>query len=202
MRRSQSEKGGDRLQNLISKYRGYSEAGGPQERKIKPLSIPSSKMGLVTKGRSFGPAAPKSDKEVSEEEIECCESRVPESHNPLTSSHTSDAFAKASSPSFLAKEDVPTGPVLEDNNSVSNEASSPLQEKGEFTEMVAMKKVDVGAQIEGGVNGVQSGEQTGAGEEGGDKVEDWDEEEQTESGSETEEESDHEQRDIDALIDR
>lgn len=36
------------------------------ERKIKPLSLsPGSKMGLVTKGRSFGPAAPKSGDKVS-----------------------------------------------------------------------------------------------------------------------------------------
>ena len=67
--RSQSEKGGDRLQSLISKYRSYSEAGNQMpERKIKPLSLsPGSKMGLVTKGRSFGPAAPKSGDKVSPE---------------------------------------------------------------------------------------------------------------------------------------
>ncbi|XP_052100011.1 myosin-10-like isoform X6 [Mytilus californianus] len=52
---------GDRLQSLISKYRSYGETGNTfPERKIKPLSLSgSSKMGLVTKGRSFGPAAPK-----------------------------------------------------------------------------------------------------------------------------------------------
>ena len=38
------------------------------ERKIKPLSLsPGGKMGLVTKGRSFGPAAPKSGDKVSPE---------------------------------------------------------------------------------------------------------------------------------------
>ncbi|XP_021360620.1 myosin heavy chain, fast skeletal muscle-like isoform X5 [Mizuhopecten yessoensis] len=59
------DKGGDRLQSLISKYRSHSESPFP-ERKIKPLSLsPSSKMGLVTRGRSFGPAAPKSSDEVS-----------------------------------------------------------------------------------------------------------------------------------------
>ena len=62
--KSLNEKGsssGDRLQSLISKYRSYGETGNTfPERKIKPLSISgSSKMGLVTKGRSFGPAAPK-----------------------------------------------------------------------------------------------------------------------------------------------
>ncbi|XP_071166880.1 cingulin-like isoform X32 [Mytilus edulis] len=57
-----SNSGGDRLQSLISKYRSYGETGNTfPERKIKPLSLSgsSSKMGLVTKGRSFGPAAPK-----------------------------------------------------------------------------------------------------------------------------------------------
>lgn len=54
---SSSDKGNDRLQSLISKYRSHSEGS---ERKIKPLSLSSSnKMGLVTRGRSFGPAAPK-----------------------------------------------------------------------------------------------------------------------------------------------
>ena len=60
------EKGaGDRLQSLISKYRSYGEQPSPKpERKIKPLPLISSsgsKMGLVTRGKSFGPAAPKSD---------------------------------------------------------------------------------------------------------------------------------------------
>ncbi|KAL3866533.1 hypothetical protein ACJMK2_043826 [Sinanodonta woodiana] len=65
LQRSQSERGGDRLQSLISKYRSYSEA---PERKIKPMTLSgSSKMGLVTKGRSFGPAAPKTDGKVSSE---------------------------------------------------------------------------------------------------------------------------------------
>ena len=85
--RSQSEKGGDRLQSLISKYRSYSEAGSQMpERKIKPLSLsPGSKMGLVTKGRSFGPAAPKSGDKVSVEaeakssNTECDTARVPNS---------------------------------------------------------------------------------------------------------------------------
>ena len=84
IQRSHSEKGGDRLQSLISKYRSYSEAGSQMpERKIKPLSLsPGSKMGLVTKGRSFGPAAPKSGDKVSPSEIakpdtECDVARVP-----------------------------------------------------------------------------------------------------------------------------
>ncbi|XP_060073630.1 myosin-13-like [Ylistrum balloti] len=60
-------KGGDRLQSLISKYRSHSESPFP-ERKIKPLSLsPSSKMGLVTRGRSFGPAAPKSSDEIQQD---------------------------------------------------------------------------------------------------------------------------------------
>ena len=55
------------------------------ERKIKPLSLsPGSKMGLVTKGRSFGPAAPKSGDKVSpsavaKPDIECDTARVPSS---------------------------------------------------------------------------------------------------------------------------
>ncbi|KAK3602752.1 hypothetical protein CHS0354_027751 [Potamilus streckersoni] len=62
LQRSQSERGGDRLQSLISKYRSYNEA---PERKIKPLTLSgSSKMGLVTKGRSFGPAAPRTDGKI------------------------------------------------------------------------------------------------------------------------------------------
>lgn len=61
------DKGGDRLQSLISKYRSHSESPFP-ERKIKPLSLsPSSKMGLVTRGRSFGPAAPKSSDEIQQD---------------------------------------------------------------------------------------------------------------------------------------
>ncbi|KAK3097784.1 hypothetical protein FSP39_013162 [Pinctada imbricata] len=70
---SLTEKGsGDRLQSLISKYRSYGDNGSQvPERKIKPLSLsPSNKMGLVTRGRSFGPAAPKGnekDSKVSEE---------------------------------------------------------------------------------------------------------------------------------------
>lgn len=51
-----AEKGTDRLQSLIAKYRSYGEQG---ERKIKPISLSGNKMGLVTRGRSFGPAAPK-----------------------------------------------------------------------------------------------------------------------------------------------
>lgn len=63
---SLNERGGsDRLQSLISKYRSYGEPSSPHpERKIKPLPLISSsgtKMGLVTRGKSFGPAAPKSD---------------------------------------------------------------------------------------------------------------------------------------------
>ncbi|XP_062609131.1 CAP-Gly domain-containing linker protein 1-like [Saccostrea cucullata] len=63
---SLTEKGsGDRLQSLISKYRNYGEQSSPHpERKIKPLPLISSsgsKMGLVTRGKSFGPAAPKSE---------------------------------------------------------------------------------------------------------------------------------------------
>ena len=54
------------------------------ERKIKPLSLsPGSKMGLVTKGRSFGPAAPKSGDKVSlganPANNECDTARVPSS---------------------------------------------------------------------------------------------------------------------------
>lgn len=63
---SLTEKGtGDRLQSLISKYRNYGEQSTPHhERKIKPLPLISnsgSKMGLVTRGKSFGPAAPKNE---------------------------------------------------------------------------------------------------------------------------------------------
>lgn len=201
MRRSQSEKGGDRLQNLISKYRGYSEGGGHQERKIKPLSIPSSKMGLVTKGRSFGPAAPKSDKEVSEEEIECSESRVQESHNLLTSSRTSDAYAKQSSTSFLAKDPLFNGSLSEEKTSVSQAAISPLQENEKLNGTVAKETVEVGAQSE--AIGVQHGEQQTEGvPEGSEEDRDVNEEEDDETESETDEDSDNEQKDIDALIDR
>lgn len=103
IKRSQSEKGGDRLQSLISKYRGYSEGGSHQERKIKPLSVSpgSNKMGLVTKGRSFGPSAPKTDKEVSD--VETQKSGVlevlqtPSSSSPLLNSVS---LTQKSSPSF------------------------------------------------------------------------------------------------------
>lgn len=202
MRRSQSEKGGDRLQNLISKYRGYSEPGGHHERKIKPLSIPSSKMGLVTKGRSFGPAAPKSDKEVSEEEIECSESRVQESHSPLTSSHTSDAFAKKSSPSFLAKESMQNDNFSDNSQSISQDASTPLQEIGKLQDSVAKETVEVGAQSEGGAFGVQQGVEAEGVLEGKDEDKDNDEAGEEETDSESEEDTDNEQKDIDALIDR
>ncbi|KAL4227570.1 hypothetical protein ACF0H5_013012 [Mactra antiquata] len=103
IKRSQSEKGGDRLQSLISKYRGYSEGGHHQERKIKPLSVSpaSSKMGLVTKGRSFGPSAPKTDKEVSGS-VENDSAVLDVSHMPLSSSPllNSVSYAQTSSPSL------------------------------------------------------------------------------------------------------
>ena len=205
IRRSHSEKGGDRLQNLISKNRGYSEPGATHERKIKPLSVPSSKMGLVTKGRSFGPAAPKSDKEVSEEEIKCAESRVQESHSPLTSSHTSDAYTKRSSPCFLAKESEQNGVILNDFEALLQDDVSPLQEnKDSKVISVGEETVDVGAQCDGEALGVQQVDEEKRGtEEGRDEDKDDNEAEEDETDSDSEEEDDdNEQQDIDNLIDR
>ncbi|XP_053405161.1 myosin heavy chain, non-muscle-like [Mercenaria mercenaria] len=171
IKRSQSEKGGDRLQSLISKYRGYSDAGSQPERKIKPLSIsPSSKMGLVTKGRSFGPAAPKTDKEVSGEDTE---SRVQESHFPFTSSHL------ANSESYAQK----NSPVLQDSSAKDIEVPIERVEAAGQTEM------------EGGLEGGRNGETGTEGQEEAEMETDDDDDE------EDEEESDSEQKDIDRLID-
>ncbi|KAH3836867.1 hypothetical protein DPMN_110243, partial [Dreissena polymorpha] len=202
MRRSQSEKGGDRLQSLISKYRGYSEAGSQPERKIKPLSLsPSSKMGLVTKGRSFGPAAPKSDKEVSAEVIECSESRVQGLHNPLTTSHTFDAYSLKSSPSILAKETAAEG--YEDRKSSLREeaSSSPLQGQDTHSAMDKLRAESGAKMIDAGIqpDWAREVEDQGDDEDQGEEDEDKDDDDALEADQKGE--SDSEQKDIDALID-
>lgn len=122
--KSLNEKGsssGDRLQSLISKYRSYGETGNTfPERKIKPLSLSgSSKMGLVTKGRSFGPAAPKdydgkvSDSEEHEGLIESVESVdttqsqqtvfSPESEGPLAQSSPAPSYHSWDDRSYTAE---------------------------------------------------------------------------------------------------
>ncbi|WAR00606.1 hypothetical protein MAR_024978 [Mya arenaria] len=200
VKRSQSEKGSDRLQNLISKYRGYNETGGPPERKIKPLSLTSSsKMGLVTKGRSFGPAAPKSEKEVSGEDVECSESRVQQSHIPLTSSCTSDAYIQSSSPHFLANDST-----CKDKNESSPplpKSSPPLQENSSESANAAKKfeaKVNGVEMMDAGIQPDWAQEEDQAEDEEGDEDGEEEEEEDEHSG----EEWDNEQKDIDALIDR
>ncbi|XP_052796435.1 trichohyalin-like isoform X4 [Mya arenaria] len=199
VKRSQSEKGSDRLQNLISKYRGYNETGGPPERKIKPLSLTSSsKMGLVTKGRSFGPAAPKSEKEVSGEDVECSESRVQQSHIPLTSSCTSDAYIQSSSPHFLANDST-----CKDKNESSPplpKSSPPLQENSSESANAAKKfeaKVNGVEMMDAGIQPDWAQEEDQAEDEEGDEDGEEEEEEDEHSG----EEWDNEQKDIDALID-
>ncbi|XP_060569764.1 flagellar attachment zone protein 1-like isoform X3 [Ruditapes philippinarum] len=159
IKRSQSEKGGDRLQSLISKYRGYSDSGSLPERKIKPLSIsPSSKMGLVTKGRSFGPAAPKTDKEVSGEDSE---SRVQESHFPFTSSHL------ANSESYAQK----NSPILQENSATDNE--------------VLVERADASGQTET-EGGLEKGGNGETGTEGQGEEDEEDEDESTEEESDSE----------------
>lgn len=175
IKRSQSEKGGDRLQSLISKYRGYSDAGSQPERKIKPLSLsPSSKMGLVTKGRSFGPAAPKTEKEVSGEVTDCS---VQESHFPkLTSSH----FAKSESSAHESS------PILQEYS--AKEIEVPVKESVESAKQMS--------ELDGAFEEGRDGEKGTEGEEKAIEDEAEDDEESDE------EESDSEQRDIDKLIDR
>ncbi|XP_071166879.1 uncharacterized protein [Mytilus edulis] len=105
-----SNSGGDRLQSLISKYRSYGETGNTfPERKIKPLSLSgsSSKMGLVTKGRSFGPAAPK-DQVSDNEEIDTVdgvqhEVISPESEGPLAQSSPAPSYHSWDERSYQAE---------------------------------------------------------------------------------------------------
>lgn len=133
-------------------------------------------MGLVTRGRSFGPAAPKTDKEVSGEESD---PGVLDSHFPFTSSHI--AQSEASAPK--------SSPILQENSANENG--------------LLVGRLDVGLQKDndGGLVADWARETVGDGdteENDGDVEEEQDTDEEVQSG----EESDTEQRDIDNLIDR
>ncbi|XP_069138762.1 interaptin-like isoform X6 [Argopecten irradians] len=136
------DKGGDRLQSLISKYRSHSESPFP-ERKIKPLSLsPSSKMGLVTRGRSFGPAAPKSSDEVS---------RSPDSTKNVASSPGIGFATSPTLPSFTVEPPQGHEPVSP-SNSVSVSTDLDQSEHKDQGQSLKKKKKRRDRQSEGDVD--------------------------------------------------
>ncbi|KAL5003997.1 hypothetical protein ScPMuIL_017453 [Solemya velum] len=88
-----AEKGNDRLQSLISKYRSYGEQS-QGERRIKPIGLAGSKMGLVTRGRSFGPAAPKNRDSGEPQVSSLCEDGV--GHQGEAPAHTEASSGQGS----------------------------------------------------------------------------------------------------------
>jgi len=179
-------------------------------------------MGLVTKGRSFGPAAPKSsDKEVSEGLLDdvCCESGVTPSLNfPQSSSRTSfDAYQHHqhnSSPLSLvattngsslqalphAKGDH-AGEIASSEDYPPLPTSSPPLEGGVAAAASANGNTAAGSQLmKAEMRDEWSQPDWAQKEEEADSVfEDVDKEEESDDSGP---ESDSEQRDINALIDR
>ena len=218
IKRSQSEKGGDRLQSLISKYRGHSDAGSSvPERKIKPLSLsPSNKMGLVTKGRSFGPAAAKGEKEVSEDEsvdtAHVLNFHEQDPYNALSEVSKIDAFNKQASPvvevSIASEIEAAVAAERAAEKLREVQEAERLKSGGDVSEHTdgddikgTQRKhgISTGTQAQG-QNDIRATDHPDG--DGQDKDDGGEDDDDSDADGEESGESDSEQKDIDALIDR